>query len=82
MNQCTLSLVCLVFFIQFHLVLTFRICKILKSSCFVLLVGMGMHCLGYDTGIVGKNTFVVTLWVNYLAYVETYSKVKSFLHPH
>jgi hypothetical protein len=39
---------------------------------------MGMHWLGYDTGIVGKagkNSFVVTVWINYFAYVETYSKV-------
>jgi hypothetical protein len=30
-----------------------------------------MHWLGYDIGIVGKNTLVVTVMVNYLAYVET-----------
>jgi hypothetical protein len=32
---------------------------------------MGMHWLGYDIGIVGKNKFVTTVQVNYLAYVET-----------
>jgi hypothetical protein len=34
---------------------------------------MGMHWPEYDTGIVGKvrkNTSVVTVQVNYLAYVE------------
>jgi hypothetical protein len=51
---------------------------------------MGMHWLGYDVGIVGmvgKNTFVMTLQVNclaycgycgdlhYLVYVEMYSKI-------
>jgi hypothetical protein len=36
---------------------------------------MGMHWVGYDIGIVGRNTFVVTVQVNYLAYVETYSIV-------
>jgi hypothetical protein len=36
------------------------------------------YWLGYDIGIVGevgKNIFVVTLKVNYLAYVAEYSKV-------
>jgi hypothetical protein len=32
---------------------------------------MGMYWLGYDTGNVGKDTFVVTEQVNYLTYVET-----------
>jgi hypothetical protein len=35
---------------------------------------MGMHSLRYDIGIVGKvgrNTFVVVVWVNYLPYAET-----------
>jgi hypothetical protein len=40
---------------------------------------MGIHCwLVYDIWIVGKaaeNTFIVTVQVNYLAYVETYSQV-------
>jgi hypothetical protein len=34
------------------------------------MVGMGMHYLGYDIGIngkVGRNVFVVTVKVNYLA---------------
>jgi hypothetical protein len=38
------------------------------------LVGMGMHWLGYNIGIIGKvgrNTYVVTVQVNYPAYVET-----------
>jgi hypothetical protein len=38
------------------------------------LVGTGMHRLGYDIGMVGmvrRNTFVMTVKVNYLAYVET-----------
>jgi hypothetical protein len=42
---------------------------------------MGMHWLGYDIGIVGKvrkNTFVETVWVNYLAYVETNTPKYSF----
>jgi hypothetical protein len=37
-----------------------------------------MHWLGYDIGIVRKNTSVVTVQVNYLAYVETYSKYRVF----
>jgi hypothetical protein len=32
---------------------------------------MGKHWLGYDIGIVGRNTFVVTAKVNHLAYVQT-----------
>jgi hypothetical protein len=35
---------------------------------------MGVHWLGYDVEIiwkVGRNTFVVAVKVNYLAYVET-----------
>jgi hypothetical protein len=35
---------------------------------------MGMHWLRYDIGMdgkVGRNTFVLTEQVNYLAYVET-----------
>jgi hypothetical protein len=37
-----------------------------------------MHWLGYDIGIVGnigRNIFVATLQVNYLAYVETNTPV-------
>jgi hypothetical protein len=30
-----------------------------------------MHWLGYDIGIVEKNTFAVTVQVNYLTCVET-----------
>jgi hypothetical protein len=39
---------------------------------------MGMHWPGYDIGILGKvgrNTFVVTVKVNYLAYVEATTPV-------
>jgi hypothetical protein len=35
---------------------------------------MGIHWLGYDNGIVRKverNTFVATVQVNYVAYIET-----------
>jgi hypothetical protein len=32
---------------------------------------MGTCWPGYDIGIVGKNAFVVTVKLNYLAYVET-----------
>jgi hypothetical protein len=40
----------------------------------LILVGMEMHSFGYDIVIVvkvGKNTFVMTVQVNYLAYVQT-----------
>jgi hypothetical protein len=43
----------------------------LKFSCYLIFVGMGLHWLGYDIGIVGSNTFVAILQVNYLAFVET-----------
>jgi hypothetical protein len=39
---------------------------------------MGMHWRGYVIGIVGnfgRNKFVGTEQINYLAYVETYYKV-------
>jgi hypothetical protein len=42
----------------------------LSSSCYLILVGMGMHWLGYDIGIAGT-----TEQVNCLAYVETYFKI-------
>jgi hypothetical protein len=44
-----------------------------------------MHWLGYDIGIVekvGRNTFVVTAQVNYLAYVQRNTPKCSFLRPH
>jgi hypothetical protein len=47
---------------------------ILQYRCYLILVGMGMHRLGYDIGIVGKvgkNIFVMTEQVIYLTYVET-----------
>jgi hypothetical protein len=43
-----------------------------------------MHWLGYDIEIVGKvrsNTFVVTVKVNYLAYVEATTPRYSFQRP-
>jgi hypothetical protein len=46
---------------------------------------MGMHWLKYDIGIVGKvgkNTFVVTVKVNCLAYVEPTLPKHSFQRPH
>jgi hypothetical protein len=44
---------------------------ILKSSCFLIFVGVGMHCLGYYIWLVGKmgrNTIVMAVQVNYLTY--------------
>jgi hypothetical protein len=44
-----------------------------------------MHWHGYDIGVVGKvgkNPFVATVQVNYLAYVETNTRMYSFLCAH
>jgi hypothetical protein len=43
---------------------------------------MGLHWIGYDTRIVGKNTFIVTEQVNYLAHVEANTPKYNFLCPH
>jgi hypothetical protein len=44
-----------------------------------------MHWPGYDIGIVVKvnrNIFIVTMHVNYLAYIERTAPKYSFLCPH
>jgi hypothetical protein len=56
--------------------------SLFKSCC------DGMHWLGYDLGLLGRLgrihlfTFVMTVLVNYLAYVETDTPKYSFLCPH
>jgi hypothetical protein len=41
----------------------------IRYPSYLILAGMGMDWLGYDIGMVWKDTFVVTVQVNYLAYV-------------
>jgi hypothetical protein len=44
-------------------------------NVYLILVGIELRWIGYNNGIVGQNTFVVSVHVNYLAYIETYFKV-------